>query len=91
LAGVRFLLEHYMPRLEEATARAISRRLAQAAEQARRERVRIHWLHAVALPDEDSLLCLFDAEHLEDVLLASSCAGLRCPHAQQAIAIEPIA
>lgn len=91
MARVRFLLEHYVPRLDEAAARAISRRLAHAAEQARQEGVRIQWLHAVALPDEESLLSLFEAERAEEVLITSSRAGVSCPRVQEAIGIESTA
>lgn len=85
----RFVVEQYVPELDRASAAAIARRLDDASARMRADGVPVRWIGALALPREESLLCLIDAESLEQVLLASESAGVTPDHVQEAISVEP--
>jgi hypothetical protein len=89
LARLRsFLLEQYVPQLDETSATALARRLEDSSDRLRAGGVQIRWIHAVALPDEESLLCFIEAERIEDVRLASRQAGVEGAHVQPIIALD---
>jgi hypothetical protein len=89
MPGTRtFLVEHYVPALDEATARNIAGRLSSASAEMREEGVRIQWTRAVALPREESLLCFVEAESEGEVIRLRDRAGFGDGHVQEALTLE---
>jgi Protein of unknown function (DUF4242) len=84
----RYLLEQYVPQLDHAAATAISRRLEDATKQLRDRGIPIRWIRAVALPQDESLLCFIDAETIDEVLQAGERAGLSAAHIQEVTGLD---
>jgi hypothetical protein len=84
-----FVVEQYVPQLDRAAAASIAQRLDDASARMREDGVPVHWISAIALPREESLLCFLDAENEGQVLQASEYAGVAPGHVQEAIAVEP--
>jgi hypothetical protein len=85
----RFLVEQYVPQLTEPVAVALAARLERASARMRDAGTPIQWVHAVALPDEENLMCFIDAETIEHVLEASRLAETTAVHVQQVVALNP--
>ena len=62
-----FLVEHYVPLLDEQRARALSRSLDGAAAKLRRRGHQIRWLETLALLDDEVCLSLFAASTTAEV------------------------
>jgi hypothetical protein len=85
----RFLVEQYVPQLDQRAAITLAGRLERASAQMRDGGAPIHWVAAVALPDEENLMCFIDAETIEHVLQASRLAETTAVHVQQVLALNP--
>lgn len=85
----RFLVEQYVPQLDERAAITLARRLERASERMRDGGAPIHWVEAVALPDEENLMCFIDAETIEHVLHAGRLAEATAVHVQRVVALNP--
>jgi hypothetical protein len=84
-----FLVEQYIPQLDPPSATAHARRLHEASTQLHQSGVAIRWVRAIALPDEENLLCFIDAHRIEHIRQATERAGATNLHVQQVIAIDP--
>jgi hypothetical protein len=84
-----FMLEHYVPALDTARAAAHARHLQDTTSQLRDRGRAVRWVRAVALPDEESLLCFIDASDIEQVEQVGRDAGAPRAHVQPVIQIEP--
>lgn len=62
-----FLVERYIPQLNQEAAANLAQRLAMAAAALTREGRQVEWLGSTALPEEDTCLCTFRAHHAADV------------------------
>jgi hypothetical protein len=85
----RFLVEQYVPQLDERAALTLAGRLERASERMRDSGAPIHWVEAVGLPDKENLMCFIDAETIEHVLQASRLAKTTAVHVQQVVALDP--
>jgi len=85
----RFLVEQYVPQLDEPTATTLAARLERASAQMRDSGAPIRWVDAVALPDEENLMCFIEADTIEHVIQASRLAGTAAVHVQRVIALNP--
>lgn len=85
----RFLIEQYVPRLDEVAARALAARLEGVFVDLRAQGVQIQWVHGVALPEEENLMYFIDAESIGHAVQASRCAGGSTAHVQKVITLEP--
>jgi hypothetical protein len=70
-----FLVERYLPLLDEAALEALGSRLAAAASELRRDGVEVRWLGSTALPEEESCFCIFLAPNRNAVEAANELAG----------------
>jgi hypothetical protein len=69
-----FLVERYLPGLDEAALRALGERLEAASAELRRRGVEVRWLGSLALPEEETTFCRFAAGSREAVRLANELA-----------------
>lgn len=70
-----YLVERYAPGLDDDSIRALARRLRAATAILRREGRDVTWLESIALPSDDTCLCLFRACSDADVVEANQRAG----------------
>jgi hypothetical protein len=81
-----YLVETYAPRSRPRTARSTERRLRASAEQLEREGIRIRYVRATFLPDDDTCFHLVHASAPTAVDALCDRAGL--PHARVVRAVE---
>ena len=74
-AANTFLVERYLPGLRADELEAFTTRLAAATAAVRADGRSVRWLRSVALPEEDTCLCVFRAASREDVEEANRRAG----------------
>jgi muconolactone delta-isomerase len=86
-----FLVESYVPQLDEQTATAMTSRLEAAGGQLQREGTALRLLRSFALVGEETYLCLVAASDLDDVARLNRRAGLEYDHVVEVVAIEPFA
>src|SRR5690348_13604533 len=84
-----FVVEHYVPGLDRATATDLTERLERAAAAMRADGVGIQWKRAIALPGEENLICIVEAEGEEQVLRLRDRTGITGGHVQEALSVEP--
>ena len=85
----QFVIEHYVPALDAPRAAAHARHLQDASSHLRDRGLAVRWVRAIALPDEESLLCFIDASDIEQVEQVGRDAGAAGAHVQRVISIEP--
>lgn len=73
--GRTFLVERYIPRLQSTDIADLTRRLAAASDELQAKGHRVRWLHSLALPDDETCLCIFSAHTRADVEEANRRAG----------------
>jgi hypothetical protein len=83
-----FLVELYVPRLDEQAAVAISSRCRAAARQLAEQGVALRWLRSFAVIGEETFLCVVAARDREHVVELSRRAGLEHDHVVEVVAIE---
>lgn len=84
-----FLVESYVPQLDERTAAAISSRVLAAIRQLEEEGLAVQWLRSFALIDEETYLCIVAARDLDHVFQLNERAGLEYDHVVEVIPSEP--
>lgn len=70
-----FLVERYLPEPERRRLSELGRRLAATTAAMRDEGLSVEWLESVALPGDETCLCLFRAADEEAVTEANRRAG----------------
>lgn len=65
--GSIFLVERYIPQLERADIELLAERLAAASAELQAEGRDVHWLRSLAVPDDETCLCIFSAQTRADV------------------------
>jgi hypothetical protein len=83
-----FLVESYVPQLDESIARAISSRLRSVVPELRKEGVAVQWLGSFAVIDEETYLCIVAAADPEDVSRLNELAGLEHDHIVEVVSID---
>jgi len=83
-----FLVERFLPGLDEAALRALGERLEAAGAELRARRVEVRWLGTLALPEEETTFCRFAAGSCEEVRLANELAGAPFERIARALAVE---
>lgn len=83
-----FLVEVYVPRLDAATAAAITSRCRTAVRDLKEEGVSLRWLQSFSLIDEDTYLCIVAARDRQHIGRLSGLAGLKHSHVVEVVAID---
>lgn len=86
-AGPTFLVESYVPGLDERTAATLSSRLREAIRQLDVEGMTLRWGGSFALVDEETYICIIAAPKVDDVVQLSERAGLEHEHVVEALVI----
>ncbi|HEX5465534.1 MAG TPA: hypothetical protein VFW92_02550 [Candidatus Limnocylindrales bacterium] len=84
-----FIVERYVPGLDEAAAGRAAAALARAAAELRSEGGPIRWLGSVGLPSEETDCALFVAASADLVDQAAARAGLAYERIVSGIAVRP--
>jgi hypothetical protein len=84
-----FLVESYVPHLDDRSAMAITSRLPAGVRQLEKEGAALRWLRSFALVGEETYLCLVAAYDPDHVARLNQRAGLECGHVVEVVAIEP--
>jgi hypothetical protein len=87
-AGRTFLVESYVPRLDERIAASLSSRLRGAIRQLDVEGMTLRWGGSFALVDEETYICIIGAPAIDDVIQLSERAGLEHDHVVEAFVID---
>jgi hypothetical protein len=84
-----FLVESYVPQLDESSAAVISLRVRAAVRQLEKEGVALVCLRSFAVIGEETYLCIVAAHDLDHVVQLNERAGLNYDHVVEVIAIDP--
>jgi hypothetical protein len=87
-AGRTFLVESYVPGLDERAAATLSSRLREAIRRLDEEGMTLHWGGSFALVDEETYIFIVGAPSVEDVVQVSERAGFEHDHVAEALAID---
>jgi hypothetical protein len=87
-SGRTFLVESYVPGLDQRTAVTISSRFRQMIRQLCEEGVLLRWGGSFALVDEETYLCIVAAPQLDDVVRLSERVGFEHDHVAEVLAID---
>lgn len=85
-----FLVERYLPGLDVTRLAALEARLRATTEAMRREGRDVAWLQSVAVPRDDTCLCLFRAAERELVVEANARAGADYERISEAVAAREV-
>jgi hypothetical protein len=88
VTGRTFLIESYVPGLDELVAATISSRLREAIRRLGEEGRTLRWGGSFALVDEETYICFIGAPRVDDVSRLSERAGLEHDHVVEAFAID---
>ena len=80
-----YLVETYIPNLDEATAAALSARLQAAIRELQREGRALRWLRSVALLDEETYSWMLTAADRDDVARVHRGAGVPFDHGAEVL------
>jgi len=83
-----FLVESYVPRLDEAKAAVFSSRIRAAIDELRREGCALEWLRAFALVDEETYVWMLTAVDVDDIALVNQRARVSSDHVVEVVASE---
>jgi hypothetical protein len=83
-----FLVELYVPQLDEQAAMAITSRCRAAARQLAEQGVALRWLRSFALVADETYLCIVAARDRDHVLELSRRAGLEHDHVVEVVALD---
>jgi hypothetical protein len=88
MAETVFLVERYIPALNRSELEALARRLLAATAALRAEGRDVRWLRSLALPDDETCICVFAADHAEDISEANRRASIGYERIVPAIAVD---
>jgi hypothetical protein len=75
-----YLVETYVPKLDEATAVALSARLRATIAELQREGLALRWLRSFALVGEETYMWMLTAMDADDIVLVNRRAGITFDH-----------
>jgi hypothetical protein len=87
-AARTFLVETYVPGLDERAAATLSSRLTESIRQLNEEGTALRWGGSFALVVEETYICVIVATVVDDVVQLSDRAGLEHDHVVEAFAID---
>ena len=87
-AARTFLVESYVPGLDERAAAMLSSRLRESIRQLNEEGTALRWGGSFALVEEETYICVIVAPVVDDVVQLSERAGLGHDHVVEAFAID---
>jgi len=87
-AGRTFLVESYVPGLDEPAAATLTSRLQEAIRQLDEEGMTLSWGGCLALVDEETYICIIAAPKVDYVAQLSERAGLEHDHVVEAFVID---
>jgi hypothetical protein len=88
VAGRKFLVETYVPGLDERAAVMLSSRLREVIRQCAEEGVNLRWGGSFALIDEETHICIIGAPSVDDVVQLSKRARFEPDHVVEVFAID---
>lgn len=80
-----YLVETYVPKLDEATAADLSARLQAAIGELQREGLALRWLRSFALLDEETYSWMLTAADRDDVARVNRRAGVTFDHVAEVL------
>ena len=80
-----YLIEAYVPKLDEATAAALSARLRAAIDELRREGLALRWLRSFALVGDETYVWMMTATDEHDIALVNRRAGVTVDHIAEVV------
>jgi hypothetical protein len=83
-----FLVESYVPKLDEETAATMSSRLRTAVAELQREGLTLRWLRSFALVDEETYVWMLATTDVDHVALVNQRAGVAYDHMVEVVAGE---
>jgi hypothetical protein len=86
--GRTFLVESYVPGLDEQAAAMLSSRLREAIRQLTEEGTTLRWRGSFALVDEETYICIIEAPNVDHVVQLSERAGFEPDHIVEAFVID---
>jgi hypothetical protein len=87
-AARTFLVESYVPRLDERAAATLSSRLRESIRQLNEEGMALRWDGSFALIVEETYICVIVAAVVDDVVQLTERAGLEHDHVVEALPID---
>ena len=84
-----YLVETYVPKLDEATAVDLSARLRAAVAELQREGLALRWLRSFALVGEETYVWMLTATTAHDISLVNRRAGVTFDHIAEVVPGEP--
>lgn len=75
-----YLVETYIPKLDEATAVALSKRLRTAIRELQREGLALRWLRSFALVGEETYVWMLTATDAHEIAIVNRRAGVTFDH-----------
>jgi hypothetical protein len=85
-----FLIESYVPALDEATAASLSSKLRAAVDELQGQGHKLEWLRSLALLGEETYMWMLITDDVDDVALANLRAGVSYDHVVEVVAGEPL-
>lgn len=83
-----FLIEKYVPQLDEATAVAISSRFRAAVRRRNERGVALRWIRSFALFDEETFCCIVAASDVDHIVQLSARGGVEYDHVVEVVALD---
>jgi hypothetical protein len=87
-AGRTFLVESYVPGLDERAAATLSSRIREAIRQLDEEGMTLHWGGSFALVEEETYIFIVGGPTVDAVVQLSERAGFEPDHVVEALAID---
>jgi hypothetical protein len=84
-SATTYLVETYVPKLDEATAEALSARLRSAIAELQGEGLALRWLQSFALLGEDTYVWMLTATDARDIALVNRRAGVTFDHVAEVL------
>jgi hypothetical protein len=86
-----FLIESYVPALDEETALSLSSKLRVAVDELQKGGRKVDWLRSFALLGEETYVWMLIAGDVDDVALVNRRAGVSYDHVVEVVGGEPLA
>jgi hypothetical protein len=80
-----YLVESYVPKLDEATAVALSARLRAAIAELQHEGLALRWLRSFALVGEETYMWMLTATDAHDIVVVNRRAGVTVDHIAEVV------
>lgn len=85
-----FLIEKYVPQLDQATAVAISSRFRAAVSQRNARGGTLRWIRSFALVSEETYCCIIGAPDIEHIAQLNERGNLEYDHVVEVVALDQL-